>query len=223
MKNSTAKSWDPIWDNVFENQNWGKYPSESLIRFVARNYYSKNRGTIKILEIGCGPGANIWYLSREGFAAYGIDGSEIAIQQAQERMNTEGLKADLMTGDILELPYANETFDAVIDVECLYANSLHNASKILEEVSRVLKNNGQLYSRTFSTNMYIGQSTDQKEFAEVVDGPMANKGFTRLMNPEDIRNLYSPLFKIKSIDLEEATQNNGETITSEHVIICQKL
>ena len=34
-------SWDPVWENVFQNQSWGKYPSENLVRFVARNFYNK--------------------------------------------------------------------------------------------------------------------------------------------------------------------------------------
>lgn len=60
---------DNIWNSVFKNQEWGKYPSEDLIRFIARNFYSiKNRLDVKVLEIGCGPGANIWFLAREGFS-----------------------------------------------------------------------------------------------------------------------------------------------------------
>lgn len=60
--------WAPVWDKICENQQWGKYPAESLIRFVARNYYqSKERSNVSILELGCGPGGNLWYLAREGF------------------------------------------------------------------------------------------------------------------------------------------------------------
>src|ERR1700722_13214770 len=76
------QSWDPVWEQIFANQSWGKYPPEELIRFVARNYYrAANRGDIKILEVGCGAGACIWYMAREGFCATGIDGSPSAIKQ----------------------------------------------------------------------------------------------------------------------------------------------
>ena len=27
------KSWDPIWEKVFLESPWGKYPGESLIQF----------------------------------------------------------------------------------------------------------------------------------------------------------------------------------------------
>lgn len=87
------EAWDPIWEEVFHSQEWGKYPGESLIRFIARNFYKRNRKEVRILEIGCGTGANIWYLCREGFSAYGIDGSKKAVSLANNRIKTEGLTA----------------------------------------------------------------------------------------------------------------------------------
>lgn len=29
-----------LWENIHANQEWGKYPSEQVVRFVARNYYN---------------------------------------------------------------------------------------------------------------------------------------------------------------------------------------
>ncbi len=31
-----------FWENIFSNKEWGKYPSENLIRFIARNFYNEN-------------------------------------------------------------------------------------------------------------------------------------------------------------------------------------
>jgi 2-polyprenyl-3-methyl-5-hydroxy-6-metoxy-1,4-benzoquinol methylase len=111
------KSWDNTWENVFSNQSWGKYPAESLIRFIARNFYNKDRSNTRILEVGCGPGANIWYLSRENFNVFGIDGSKTAIQLAQKMLDNEKLKATLIEDDIINLPFEKNYFDGIIDVE----------------------------------------------------------------------------------------------------------
>ena len=82
--------WDPVWEEVFKKQSWGKYPTVDVIRFIARNFYhADNRKNIKLLELGCGPGANLWFMSREGFTIYGIDASTTAIAQAEERLNSE--------------------------------------------------------------------------------------------------------------------------------------
>ncbi len=75
-----------IWENIFQNKEWGKYPPIPLVRFVAKNFYNvPNRKEIKILELGFGTGANLWYLAREGFSVYGIEGSKTAVEKAIKR------------------------------------------------------------------------------------------------------------------------------------------
>lgn len=56
------KSFDEVWENIHATQEWGKYPSEQVIRFVARNYYGKERHSIKMLDFGVGGGTTpgIW-------------------------------------------------------------------------------------------------------------------------------------------------------------------
>lgn len=225
MIKQDSKSWDPVWEKVFSENAWGKYPGESLIRFIARNFYKLNRPEVKILEVGCGPGANIWYMAKEHFSPYGIDGSSTAIKQAQSRLSEENLSAELIVGDVVNLPYPDNFFDAVIDIECLYANDIDNTQKILNEIYRVLKKNGLFYSRTLSEKMYLGKSRVQiaeKSFTDISDGPIAGKGFTRLMDMNDINSLYGKIFKIRSIDFLECTQNNRAETISEYIIISEK-
>lgn len=215
---------DDVWEKVFKNQEWGKYPAESLIRFVAKDFYHKDRRKINILELGCGPGPNVWYFAREGFNAYGIDMSSTAIEKAIKRIEEEGLSAVLAVGDIEKLPYPDAFFDCVVDNECLYCSPLKKAEAILKEAKRVLKKSGTLFSRTFTDEMYIGRSfkrVSEFEYDDVSDGPFANKGFARLISREGIAKLYGSLFKIVSIDKLECTCNNAEAKISEWIIICQ--
>ena len=44
------KSFDNEWEKIHASQEWGKYPSENVIRFIARNYYSKDRLKTRILD-----------------------------------------------------------------------------------------------------------------------------------------------------------------------------
>lgn len=83
------KSIDPIWEKIHSSQKWGMYPPEHIIRFIARNYYSKDRSQTKILDFGCGQGANTWYLAREGFDVYAFDGSESACKKSLTYLATE--------------------------------------------------------------------------------------------------------------------------------------
>ena len=213
-----------IWDKMFL-QTDGKYPSEELIRFVARNFYNKkNRSAVKILEVGCGTGGNIWYLSNEGFDTYGIDGSAVGIKKAEVRMAKEKLKANLCLGDIVSLPYIDNFFDAVIDSECLYSNDTNNLVKIFIEIKRVLKPKGLFYSRTFSTDTFKGNpiSMNEYEFKGAQDGPFANAGFFRLIDKRLIHELYGNYFELVSIDKSNYTHNNSQFNVSEWHIISRK-
>lgn len=40
-----------IWDTIFSSQEWGKYPSESLIQFIDRNFYNRKRDEVHIQEM----------------------------------------------------------------------------------------------------------------------------------------------------------------------------
>ena len=222
--NTEINSWDPIWETVFQDQEWGKYPNENLIQFIARNFYKEERKNINLLEIGCGPGANIWFMAREGFNAVGIDGSYTAINRAKGRLQNENLNAQFIVGDIIKLPFENQKFNAIIDNECLYSNSEQNTILILSEIDRVLKKDGLFYSRSFSKEMYIGEKlyNETFEYSDITVGPLSGKGFVRLLNEEKIQPLYAPHFNIRSIDKLEYTQYNGNQKISEYIIICQK-
>lgn len=217
-------AWDKIWEEIFIERDWGKYPAENLIRFIAKNLYKNKQERVKILEIGCGTGANIWYLTREGFDAYGIDGSRTAIEKAKQYLAEEKLSAKLYVGDINNLPFESNYFDGVIDIECLYCNDFKSSQKILYEIHRVLKNKGKLFSRSFSDKMFTGveYNINKYEFKNVKDGPLKGKGFVRLLPYNHIEELYGNVFDIQSIDIENYTMDNGTINISEYIIICKK-
>ena len=216
--------WDKGWDKIFSSNEWGKYPGEELIRFIARNYYSvPDRNRINILEVGCGTGANLWYLAREGFNVFGIDGSQIAVKEALAYLKDNGLTAKIEQGDAMKLPYPDGFFDSVIDVECIYANSLKDTKVILSEIYRVLKPSGTIFSKTFATGM-SGESTGTRlidefnTFITMPDGPLrADYGIIRLTSEDEILKIYN-LFSDLRYDLVTRTDKRQSNIIPEWVI-----
>jgi SAM-dependent methyltransferase len=218
-------AWDKIWESVFASQAWGQYPSEEVIRFVARHFYTLKDKPVTLLEVGFGVGANIWYMAREGFDVYGIEGSKTACAQAHVRLREEGLSAQLDVGDIMTLPYEDNSFDGVLDVECLYSNDYISTETILKEIHRVMKPGATFFSRTFTDQQYCGIThtpLSDFEYCDVSDGPFAGKGFVRLTPERHIDSLYGKYFDIVSVDLMENSVNNREYVVSEWAIVCGK-
>ncbi len=132
------------------------YPHEALIRFLACKYLKiprLDRQAICILEVGCGSGANLWMLAKEGFDAYGIDNSTAILESARRHLNEKwGVEADLRNGSFSHLPYDDEYFDAVVDVACLQQSNIKDSRLVLSEIERVLKPWGLFFSYRLSDN-----------------------------------------------------------------------
>lgn len=126
-----------------------RYPNEELCRFMGRNFFSvpfQNRAAIKVLETGCGSGANLWMLARENFDTYGIDISERSIFLARQMLDSYTCSAQLTIADMTQLPYADSYFDAVVDVFSSYCLNSELGKRYLAEVRRVLKRGGLFFS-----------------------------------------------------------------------------
>ncbi len=221
--------FNSIWNDLFAHQSWGKYPSEDLIRFVARNFYKRpDRSDVVLLEVGCGPGANIWFLAREGFRFAGIDGSESAILQAGQRLDGEiqdwKRRGSLHVGDVENLPFEDRQFDAVIDHECVYCNGLKSSQRIYQEMARVLKPGGKFFSRTFEQGSW-GDNTGEKlddNYFNVAEGPLAGKGASRFTPIDSVSGLIDPRIRIDAVERVARTENGGQNEIRELIILGTK-
>ena len=220
--------WNPGWNDVFNAKEWGKYPPEELIRFMGRHYFSSKEGrTIKVLEVGCGTGANVIFLAQEGCDVTGIDGSRVGLNLANQRLIEKGLRARLDQGDAMDLPYSDASFDCVLDIECIYANSLNDSRRIVNEIHRVLKPNGLFFSKTFMTGT-SGEATGRKDakepntYLEITDGPF-NQGYglIRLTSENEIPSLYG-VFPDIEVDYVFRTDRNRTKEVREWLITCRK-
>ena len=219
-------AWDPVWEQIFKDREWGKYPAEDLIRFIARNFYrASNRNNVRILEVGCGPGANLWFLAREGFSVYGVDGSETAIRLAKQRLDKEcsGWSGKLFVGDIISLPFENDFFDGAIDNEAITHNSYRDSKNIFHDIFRVIRPGGKLFSRTFATGCQ-GDQTGKKVGHNawiVSESPMALGEYIRFTEYEEIADLMKD-FDIMEVELLTRTTEGRKHEIMEWLIQAEK-
>jgi len=216
-------AWNKEWDDVFASKAWGKYPSEELIRFIAKNFYSsRNRKKIKILELGCGTGSNLWYLSREGFSIYGIDGSKIAVEKSVERINREvpSWSGSIKIGDFSKkLAFDDETFDAIIDVQAISCNDLTSSLQIYKECKRVLKKDGLIFTKMFSS-VCLDSSTSL--FIAPKDGIFSNMGKIRFTSMKDAKTLMEVYETLSIESLTRARFHPNHELVEEYIFIGKK-
>ncbi|REE82708.1 methyltransferase family protein [Paenibacillus taihuensis] len=96
-----------------------------------------------ILDVGCGMGRHALALAQLGFEVTGIDLSEALLQKALEQ-NEEGLIKSLIQGDMRKLPFADDTFDATVNLFTSfgYFETEDDNKRVLSEIHRVLKADG---------------------------------------------------------------------------------
>ncbi len=113
---------------------------------IFKNKKFKNKN--KILEIGCGDGYRLKFLSKKIKIKkiYGIDPSKLAVRKAK----SQGIIAKVGTADYL--PFENKKFDMIIFGFCLYLVDDEDLFKVINEADRTLKNKGYIIIYDFYSN-----------------------------------------------------------------------
>jgi SAM-dependent methyltransferase len=230
MGNTTSVVDKGYWEKIFSNRTWGQYPPEELVRFIARNFKATtNKSEVRVLEIGCGPGPNIWYLVREGFSVAGIDGSETAIRQAQDRLFAENLpyhepQVDLKVGDFSNLPWSDNSFDSVIDVEALYANTWIDIKRTLSEIKRTLKPDGLFFGKMFgdqTTGSDSGVTIESGTVQCPTVGPCKGNDVSHFFSRNELDVLFSGFSNVE-IDQVQRTEDCGVVQIFEWLVKARK-
>lgn len=91
----------------------------------------------RLLEIGCGEGANLHHLRTAGAVRFGIDYSS-----ARTAFARRATGAHTVTADATRLPFSDGAFDVVLIRDVLH--HIANADGVLAEARRVLRRGGRL-------------------------------------------------------------------------------
>jgi len=100
----------------------------------------------KVLEVSFGTGYLMTQYVQD-FDTYGIDLNDEMIKLTARKLAQKGLSATISKGNVENLPFANETFDSIINTMAF--TGYPNGTKALAEMKRVLKKNGKLLLMDF--------------------------------------------------------------------------
>ncbi len=216
--------WDSTWEAVFSSRPWGKYPPEPVIREIMRRFGRvADRSAVRVLDLGSGPGANTWFLAREGFTVSAIDGSPCGIAQNRARLTSENLMADLQVGDFSQhLPWTDATFDAVLDNASAYA--MRAITGCFAEVRRVLKPGGTFISLSFTDRTWgygLGpKGEDAGSVSAVSDGPLRGMGYVQFFSRADLDRLYAG-FIDHAIERTSYTMGGEQHLIELWIVACR--
>ena len=128
------------YEKFFTDYDQFRYQTENHLPacFDALNLKGK-----RVLEIGLGEGADSESLIRRGAHWSGVDLTAESIERVRTRLTLRDLPfADLKQGSVLDLPFADNSFDMVFS-----HGVLHHVPEIKQaekEIHRVLRPNGEL-------------------------------------------------------------------------------
>src|SRR3989338_2285946 len=126
---------------------WYKGAHANLLNLLKMHF--SGASNLKILDAGCGTGRILQLLQDYG-DAFGVDISSEAIKYA--RMCN---MAKLIQGDVLYLPFSNNTFDCVVAFDSLY--SVDEDSIAIREFYRVMKKSALLILNLPAYNFLYSQ------------------------------------------------------------------
>ena len=153
----------------------------------------------KVIDLGCGAGNYVIYLSTKGFDPTGVDISASAIDIAKKSAAEKGIKCNFITADVLgDMTEINELFDLAYDWEVLHHIFPEDREKYINNVYRLLKPGGQYLSVCFSedSSQFGGEGKYRKTPLDTV---------LYFSSEDEMRALFKTAFEIeelKTVDIE---------------------
>ena len=137
MVESKGWNWKVVKNDL---EDFWKNPSVESYYLVNRWYDKKN-----FLDLGCGLGRHSILFGKNGFNVSCFDISEDAINKTKEWAESENLSFDYKIGDMLNLPYEDESFDSILCRNVISHTDTIGIKNIINELKRVMKKDAECY------------------------------------------------------------------------------
>lgn len=194
-----SKGWE--WEKA--NQSPWLKPTDDVY-YLASKW--SELGFKKVLDLGSGLGRHSIFFAQQGFNVSAIDISDYGVNYLKEWARKENIDIDIKLGDMISLPYADNSFDCVFAYHSISHTDTEGTKKIISEIERVLKQSGEVYASVCSKESWefikAGYpQIDENTVLNKEDGP--DKDVPHFYaNREDILSLFHnfDIERIRHID-----------------------
>lgn len=214
MVESKGWNWKVVKDSYEEV--W-KNPS-------IESYYLLNRwtsqGKKEFLDLGCGLGRHSILFGSNNFNVTCFDISEDAIERTKEWAEKEKLTFKYNIGDMINLPYKDNQFDCILCRNVISHTDTEGIVKVINEIYRVLKNDGECYLTLGSKDTWGFKQEDWPLIDENTRLRMEEGPEYKVPHFYADYDLIKKLFKsFEIMDIYQVVdyyENKGETSSSYH-------
>lgn len=212
---ANSKAWD-----------WGVVKGDHRRYFLepaVESYYLLERWASRdkrdFLDLGCGLGRHTIQFAKAGFKVSGFDLSETSINETREYASRAGVDVDLKIGDMLDLPYDNDSFDCIYCRNVISHTDTAGMRKIVSELKRVLRSEGECYLTLGSKQTWGFRQdwpmVDENTKIRVEDGP--ENGIPHFYADHDlILDLFKDFEIVKIFQVEDYVNKAGSVSNSFH-------
>jgi SAM-dependent methyltransferase len=173
-------------------------PAKALVLFSEMLNLGK---PMKVLDAGCGNGRNTIYLAKRGCEVTALDFADSAIRETQHRAMLAGVAERVsIVRHFMDdpTPFPSESFDFALDAYTFcHFLAKEVAQKFWEDMSRVVRPDGQLLSIVFSPEdeYYARLLMDSPDGSLVCDP--SNGIWKRLYTESEIKSFFAARFEIR--------------------------
>lgn len=184
-----SKIWN-FWAERYDRLWVQKYSLKPTRNYILRAMSEiKAIGTIKVLDLGCGPGQliNELYEKFSNLEITGMDFSEKMLEVSKSK-NPQAKHIKLDANELYKL---NDTFDAII---CTHSLPYYKEpGKVMKELSRLLKDNGRILIGFASGDNFYDKFV--LSFVKLTTGP------ANYPSDKKFRELSSSYFQVEKLNI----------------------
>ena len=156
LENKSKKTESmPIHQNTYDslaqeyNSRWRSYipHQKEVLRPFKEKLKEEFNEEIKILDVGCGVGLDLYLLDKEGFETYGMDISKEMIKHAQINVPNGNFKVSNFLNENMETKFNGVIMDAFI-----HLFPKEEVPEILKKLKSILNSRGYAYISTTKSN-----------------------------------------------------------------------
>jgi len=125
-----------FWGGVLQRDRFA-YPSEFVVRFLARARGGGNMTDKRALDVGFGSAHNLGLLLHEGYLTSGTEVLPEAITTARELYGNSPLLGELVLGDLADCSFEPESFDVIVCFGVPYC--LKSKEALIEDTTRLAR------------------------------------------------------------------------------------